>query len=57
MTGVDFPGLDHQKSLFSAKWRYEPRIVNPVWQVDFDKAVFSKKCAIVLPPGADTENH
>lgn len=57
MTGVDFPGLDHKKSLFSTEWRYEKRIVNPIWQVDFDKAVFSKKCAIVLPPGADIENH
>jgi hypothetical protein len=56
MAGVDFPGRDPSMSLFSAQWHYRPRIVNPIWQVDFDKAVFNKKCAIVLPPGADTEH-
>lgn len=55
MAGVDFPGHDPSMSLFSTQWRYRPRIVNPIWQVDFDKAVFSKKCTIVLPPGANTE--
>jgi len=57
MAGIEFPGLDRQKSLFSTSWRYEPRVVNSIWQTDFDKAVFSKKCAIVLPPGANTESH
>jgi glucan phosphoethanolaminetransferase (alkaline phosphatase superfamily) len=57
MAGIDFPKHDRHKSLFSTEWRYEPRIVNAIWQVDFDKAVFSKKCTIVLPPGADTEHH
>jgi len=56
MAGIDFPGHDQSMSLFSTQWRYRPRIVNPIWQVDFDKAVFSKKCTIVLPPGADTEH-
>jgi len=56
MAGVDFPGHDQSMSLFSTQWHYRPRIVNSIWQADFDKAVFSKKCTIVLPPGADTEH-
>ena len=49
MADVDFRGHDPSRSLFSTQWRYRPRIVNPIWQVDFDKAVFEKKCEIVLP--------
>jgi Predicted membrane-associated, metal-dependent hydrolase len=56
MAGIDFSGHDPRRSLFSTQWQYRPRMVSPIWQVDFDKAVFSKKCEIVLPPGADT-NH
>jgi len=50
MTGVNFPGHVPSNSLFSGQWRYRSRIVNPIWQVDFDKAIFEKKCGIVLPP-------
>jgi glucan phosphoethanolaminetransferase (alkaline phosphatase superfamily) len=50
MTGVTFPGHDETWSLFSPRWHYRPRIVNPIWQTDYDKAVFGKHCDIVLPP-------
>jgi glucan phosphoethanolaminetransferase (alkaline phosphatase superfamily) len=50
MAGVDFPEHDPSQSLFSTQWRYRPRIVNPIWQVDFDKAIFEKRCETVLPP-------
>jgi glucan phosphoethanolaminetransferase (alkaline phosphatase superfamily) len=56
MAGIDFPTHDSSRSLFSSKWKYQPRIVNPIWEVDYDKAVFSKSCDIVLPPGANTDN-
>lgn len=52
MTGVTFPGHDETWSLFSPQWRYRPRIVNPLWQTDYDKSVFGKECEIVLPPNA-----
>jgi hypothetical protein len=56
MAGVSFPGHDPDRSLFSTEWRYRPRIVNPIWQTDFDKAIFDKKCEIVLPPHADARH-
>ncbi|HET6914342.1 MAG TPA: phosphoethanolamine transferase [Rhodanobacteraceae bacterium] len=52
MTGVAFPGHDETWSLFSPQWRYRPRIVNPIWQTDYDKSQFGKGCEIVLPPNA-----
>ncbi|MBU6198101.1 MAG: phosphoethanolamine transferase [Xanthomonadaceae bacterium] len=53
MAGVTFPSHDETWSLFSTHWHYRPRIVNPIWQVDFDKAAFGKNCEIVLPPDVD----
>ena len=50
MAGLDFPGHDRSMSIFSAAWRSRPRLVNGSWQVDFDHAVFSKNCALALPP-------
>ena len=50
MAGVSFPGHDESWSLFSPRWHYRPRIVNPMWQTDYDKADFGKGCEIVLPP-------
>ena len=52
MAGVDFPGHDHTWSLFSPQWHYRPRIVNPIWQTDYDKSVFGGRCEVVLPPTA-----
>jgi len=52
MTGVTFPGHDETWSLFSPQWHYRPRIVNPIWQTDYDKSVFGGHCEIVLPPDA-----
>ncbi|HET7931940.1 MAG TPA: sulfatase-like hydrolase/transferase, partial [Rhodanobacteraceae bacterium] len=49
MTGIDFPGLDHHRSLFSPDWRYRPRLVNQFWQSDFDHAIFGKQCGAVIP--------
>jgi glucan phosphoethanolaminetransferase (alkaline phosphatase superfamily) len=53
MAGVSFPGHDRTQSLFSTQWHYRPRIVNPIWQVDYDKAAFGKNCEVVLPPDVD----
>jgi glucan phosphoethanolaminetransferase (alkaline phosphatase superfamily) len=50
MAGVTFPGHDETWSLFSPQWHYRPRIVNPIWQTDYDKSVFGKQCEVVLPP-------
>lgn len=50
MAGIDFPSHDETWSLFSRQWHYRPRIVNPMWQTDYDKSVFGKGCEIVIPP-------
>ncbi len=50
MAGINFPSHDETRSLFSSRWLYRPRIVNPLWQTDYDKSVFGKGCEIVLPP-------
>ena len=52
MSGVDFPGHDTSRSLFSPTWRYQPRIVHPVWQeenawVDYDHADLGNGCELV----------
>jgi glucan phosphoethanolaminetransferase (alkaline phosphatase superfamily) len=49
MAGVDFPGHDPSWSVFSPNWRYQPRIVNDMWQHDIDRAAFDKGCSIVMP--------
>jgi len=49
MAGVDFPGHDSTKSLFSSKWHYHPRRVTAMWQTDFDTAQFGKGCEVVIP--------
>lgn len=53
MAGVTFPDHDETWSLFSTRWHYRPRIVSPIWQVDYDKATFGKNCEVVLPPDVD----
>ncbi len=50
MAGVTFQGHNETWSLFSQKWRYRPRIVNSMWQTNYDEAAFGKGCEIVLPP-------
>jgi glucan phosphoethanolaminetransferase (alkaline phosphatase superfamily) len=52
MAGVNFPGHDSSRSLFSPAWRYRPRIVHPVWQdgnmlVDYDNADLGNGCELV----------
>jgi hypothetical protein len=42
--------------LFSPQWHYRPRIVNPMWQTDYDKSQFGKGCEIVLPPNTRHPN-
>lgn len=54
MAGVDFPGHNETWSLFSKQWHYRPRIVNSIWQSDFDNAVIGKKCPIVIPGDSKT---
>lgn len=51
MAGVDLPGQDPTRSLFSPMWQYRPRIVNAnMWRTDYDKALIGKKCPLVIPP-------
>ena len=57
MAGVTFPGHNETWSLFSPQWHYRPRIVNPMWQTDYDKSVFGKGCEIVLPPNPPVSSH
>jgi glucan phosphoethanolaminetransferase (alkaline phosphatase superfamily) len=52
MAGVNFPGHDSSRSLFSPIWRYRPRIIHPVWQdgdasVDYDNADLGNGCELV----------
>lgn len=54
MAGISFPSHDETWSLFSPQWQYHARIVNPMWQTDYDKADFGKGCEIVLPPNVHT---
>jgi glucan phosphoethanolaminetransferase (alkaline phosphatase superfamily) len=53
MAGLTFPGHDTTMSLFSAEWKYRPRIVHSFWELDFDKAKFGKDCQLVEPPEGD----
>ncbi|WP_018972768.1 phosphoethanolamine transferase [Rudaea cellulosilytica] len=59
MVGIDFPGHDESRSLFSWEWRYRPRLVTRFWTADFDKAQFDEDCqTVTLPartiPASDT---
>jgi len=47
MAGVNFPGHDASRSLFSKQWHYRPRIVNRPAQLDIDRARFTKTCGVV----------
>jgi len=51
MSGVTFPGHDESWSLFSPRWNYHARIVNPrhLSPVDYDIASFANKCEIPSP--------
>ncbi len=49
MAGIDFPGHDRSFSLFSPQWRYRPRTITGMWQVDIDDAMFGKHCEIAMP--------
>jgi len=51
MAGINFPGHDESRSLFSPQWTYRPRIVNSPWQANIDSAEFSNRCEFVMPPG------
>lgn len=58
MAGVDFPSHDSSRSLFSPAWRYQPRIVHPVWQeenawVDYDHADLGNGCELVRSEPAE----
>ncbi|MBS0463190.1 MAG: sulfatase-like hydrolase/transferase [Proteobacteria bacterium] len=58
MAGVGFPGHDPSWSLFSAHWRYHPRIVNRPAQGNIDTASIGKECGTVhqaTPPPAPTQ--
>jgi glucan phosphoethanolaminetransferase (alkaline phosphatase superfamily) len=49
MAGVTFPSHDETWSLFSSEWHYRPRIVNSLWQANFDKSQLGKGCEVVIP--------
>lgn len=56
MAGVNFPGHDSSRSLFSRAWHYQPRIVHPVWQdgnllVNYDNADLGNGCELVRAHG------
>ncbi len=50
MAGLDFASHDRSMSLFSAQWRYRPRLVTGIASIDIDKADRSKRCDLLLPP-------
>ncbi len=47
MAGVNFPGHDEARSLFSPGWRYRPRLVHGPQEADFDRATFEPRCEIL----------
>ncbi|MGH8213395.1 MAG: phosphoethanolamine transferase [Rhodanobacteraceae bacterium] len=49
MADVTFPGHDERRSLFSSRWRYQPRLVHGPRQADIDHATFEPRCEIVRP--------
>ncbi len=49
MAGLDYPGRDATQSLLSQQWQYKPRIVNSIWQTDFDTSISDDGCGVVLP--------
>lgn len=57
MAGVEFPGLDQTRSLFSLTWRYRTRWVSQVWKSNFDNSMFGKQCGIVMPANPQADLH
>lgn len=62
MAGVDFPGHDRSRSLFSPAWRYRPRVIHPVWQdgdasVDYDNADLGNGCELVRSASKGGRGH
>lgn len=57
MAGVDFPGLDHARNLFSPTWRYRTRWVSQLWKSNFDDSTFGKQCGIVMPADPQADSH
>jgi glucan phosphoethanolaminetransferase (alkaline phosphatase superfamily) len=49
MADLTFPGHDETRSLFSSRWRRQPRLVHGVRQVDIDRATFESRCEIIKP--------
>jgi glucan phosphoethanolaminetransferase (alkaline phosphatase superfamily) len=49
MVNVTFPGHDETRSLFSPRWRYQPRLVHGPRQADIDRATVEPRCEIVRP--------
>jgi glucan phosphoethanolaminetransferase (alkaline phosphatase superfamily) len=55
MGGLEFSSHDPTRSLFSPTLRDRPRLVTPLWQVDFDHAGLGKDCKTLYPRKKQTQ--
>jgi glucan phosphoethanolaminetransferase (alkaline phosphatase superfamily) len=51
MAGIDMPGREPSWSLFNTKWHYRKRMINSIFQLDFDHSDTDETaCDLVIPP-------